>query len=165
VEHLTVQQRAGERRFASIVELLENDRGERLVRFAYSTGGAVRRGPVTLRARDVERLHAALAKTPDARRRARAGRRLDDSGERHSSGIDQRAEDQCSVGRAEQRVDRVLGMRHQTEDVALGVQDAGHVGDRPIRVRAVRVAESDLVGRVEVREQLVVGRTSSLRRA
>jgi len=29
VEHLTVQQRAGERRFASIVELLENDRGER----------------------------------------------------------------------------------------------------------------------------------------
>ncbi len=34
------------------------------MRFAYSTGGAARRGPVTLRARDVERLHAALAKTP-----------------------------------------------------------------------------------------------------
>ncbi len=64
VERLSVQQRAGERRFASVVELLENDRGERLVRFAYSTGGATRRGPVTLRARDVERLHAALAKTP-----------------------------------------------------------------------------------------------------
>jgi hypothetical protein len=65
VESLTVAQRAGERRFASVVELLENDRGERLVRFAYSTGGVVRRGPVTLRARDVERLHAALAKTPE----------------------------------------------------------------------------------------------------
>ena len=65
VEGLNVQQRAGDRRFASIVELLENDRGERLVRFAYSTGGVGRRGPVTLRARDVERLHAALAKTPE----------------------------------------------------------------------------------------------------
>jgi hypothetical protein len=65
VESLTVQQRAGERRFASVVELLENDRGERLVRFAYSTGGVARRGPVTLRARDIERLHAALTKTPE----------------------------------------------------------------------------------------------------
>ena len=65
VESLTVRQRAGERQFASVVELLENDRGERLVRFAYSTGGVVRRGPITLRARDVERLHAALAKTPE----------------------------------------------------------------------------------------------------
>jgi hypothetical protein len=65
VESLTVRQRSGERQFASVVELLENDRGERLVRFAYSTGGVVRRGPVTLRARDVERLHAALAQTPE----------------------------------------------------------------------------------------------------
>jgi len=65
VERLAVPQRAGERRFASVVELLEDDRGERLVRFAYSTGGVIRRGPVTLRARDLERLHAALAKTPE----------------------------------------------------------------------------------------------------
>jgi hypothetical protein len=65
VESLTVRQRAGERRFASVVELLENDSGERLVRFAYSTGGVIRRGPVTLRARDVGRLLAALAKTPE----------------------------------------------------------------------------------------------------
>jgi len=64
VERLALPQRAGERRFSSVVELLEDARGERLVRIAYSTGGAVRRGPVTLRARDVERLHAALAKTP-----------------------------------------------------------------------------------------------------
>ncbi len=64
VERLTLPQRAGERRFASIVELLETERGERVVRFAYSTNGTARRGPVTLRARDVERLRAALAEHP-----------------------------------------------------------------------------------------------------
>jgi hypothetical protein len=64
VEELTVRQQAGERRFASVVQLLENARGERLVRFAYSTGGVMRRGPVTLRARDIETLHAALAQHP-----------------------------------------------------------------------------------------------------
>jgi hypothetical protein len=64
LEGLTLPQRSGERRFASVVELLETDGGERLVRFAYSTGGAVRRGPVTLRARDVERLRAALLEHP-----------------------------------------------------------------------------------------------------
>jgi hypothetical protein len=61
VDAVTVQQRAGDKRFATIVELLENERGERLVRIAYSTGGAARRGPVTLRARDLERLRSALA--------------------------------------------------------------------------------------------------------
>ena len=65
VEHLKVTQRVGDKQFASLVELLEDDRGERLVRFAYSTGGSARRGPVTLRARDVERLHRELAKTPE----------------------------------------------------------------------------------------------------
>jgi hypothetical protein len=65
IEELTVRQQAGERRFASIVQLLETAKGERLVRFAYSTGGTVRRGPVTLRQRDVERLHAELAKRPE----------------------------------------------------------------------------------------------------
>jgi hypothetical protein len=64
VEALTLAQRAGERRFASVVELLESEKGERYVRFAYTTGGAVRRGPVTLRARDVERLRAALGEYP-----------------------------------------------------------------------------------------------------
>jgi hypothetical protein len=64
LEGFTLPQRAGERRFASVVELLETERGERLVRFAYSTGGNVRRGPVTLRARDLERLRAALAEHP-----------------------------------------------------------------------------------------------------
>jgi hypothetical protein len=64
VEQLTLRQRAGDRRFASIVQLLETEKGERLVRFAYTTDGSTRRGPVTLRARDLERLRAALAEHP-----------------------------------------------------------------------------------------------------
>jgi len=64
IEEVTVPQRAGERRFAAIVQLLVTERGERLVRFAYSTGGRARRGPVTLRARDLERLWTALADHP-----------------------------------------------------------------------------------------------------
>jgi hypothetical protein len=61
VEEVTLPQRAGEKRFASLVQLLETDGGERLVRLAYATGGSVRRGPVTLRARDLDRLREALA--------------------------------------------------------------------------------------------------------
>ena len=68
VEELTLPQRAGEKRFASVVQLLEGEKGERLVRFAYSTDGTSRRGPVTLRARDVERLRAALAEHPELAR-------------------------------------------------------------------------------------------------
>jgi hypothetical protein len=64
VEEVTLPQRAGERRFASLVQLLETQKGERLVRFAYSTDGTSRRGPVTLRPRDLERLRAALAEHP-----------------------------------------------------------------------------------------------------
>jgi hypothetical protein len=64
IEQLTLPQRAGEKRFASVVQLLETQKGERVVRFAYTTGGATRRGPVTLRARDLERLRAALAEHP-----------------------------------------------------------------------------------------------------
>lgn len=64
VERLTLPQRSGDKRFACVVELLEAERGERFVRFAYTTDGIARRGPVTLRARDVERLRAALAEHP-----------------------------------------------------------------------------------------------------
>ena len=64
LEQLTLQQRAGDKRFASLVQLLETDKGERLVRFAYTTDGRSRRGPVTLRLRDLERLRTALADTP-----------------------------------------------------------------------------------------------------
>ena len=64
VEELSVPQRAGDKRFSSVVQLLESAKGERLVRFAYSTDGTARRGPVTLRERDVERLVGGLAACP-----------------------------------------------------------------------------------------------------
>jgi len=64
IEELTLPQRAGEKRFASVVQLLEAPGGEQLVRFAYTTGGSARRGPVTLRRRDLERLRAGLEGRP-----------------------------------------------------------------------------------------------------
>jgi len=64
VEEVTVPQRAGEKRFSVVVQLLETRSGERLVRFAYTTEGSARRGPVTMRARDLERLRAALERAP-----------------------------------------------------------------------------------------------------
>ena len=67
VERVSVAQRAGERRFSTVVELLETDSGERLVRFAYTTDGTARRGPVTLRAKDVERMQKLLERTPELR--------------------------------------------------------------------------------------------------
>ena len=64
VEEVSLPQRQGDRRFASLVQLLETTAGETLVRFAYATGGTARRGPVTLRARDLERLRGALERAP-----------------------------------------------------------------------------------------------------
>jgi hypothetical protein len=64
VEEIAVQQRAGAKRFTSLVQLLENGKGERFVRFAYTTDGVVRRGPVTLRAADLGKLRDALGKSP-----------------------------------------------------------------------------------------------------
>jgi hypothetical protein len=60
VEEARVAQRAGDKRFSSMFQLLESDRGEPLVRIAYTTAGVVRRGPVTLRVRDLERLRGEL---------------------------------------------------------------------------------------------------------
>jgi hypothetical protein len=65
VEQLILPQRAGERRFASLVQLLETEGGDRLVRFAYTTGGVARRGPVTLRSRDLARFRTALGGHPE----------------------------------------------------------------------------------------------------
>ena len=65
LDEVTVPQRAGEKRFSTVVQLLETEKGERLVRFAYTTGGVARRGPVTLRSRDVDRLRAALSDHPE----------------------------------------------------------------------------------------------------
>ena len=64
VEQVTVRQQAGVRRFSSLVQLLEAPSGERLVRFAYTTDGQARRGPVTFRARDLQRLRTQLAQHP-----------------------------------------------------------------------------------------------------
>ena len=64
VDEATVPQRAGSKRFTVVVQLLETRNGERLVRFAYATDGSARRGPVTMRARDLERLRAALERAP-----------------------------------------------------------------------------------------------------
>ena len=64
VEEVAVQQRAGAKRFTSVLQLLATDKGEQLVRCAYSTGGTVRRGPVTFRAGDLAKLRDALAAAP-----------------------------------------------------------------------------------------------------
>ena len=64
LEEVRVAQRAGDRRFETIVQLLEDAKGGDLIRFAYSTGGTARRGPVTLRGRDLERLREELGSRP-----------------------------------------------------------------------------------------------------
>jgi hypothetical protein len=64
VEEVTLPQRAGQKRFASVVQLLEDEKGDWLVRFAYTTDGTARRGPVTLRGGDLERLRDRLGDHP-----------------------------------------------------------------------------------------------------
>jgi hypothetical protein len=64
VEELKLAQTAGGKKFASLVQLLEAPGGEVLVRFAYATSGTARRGPVTLRTRDLQRLREGLAERP-----------------------------------------------------------------------------------------------------
>ncbi len=63
-EEVTLKQSANGKQFAALVQLLENEKGELFVRFAYATDGTARRGPVTLRRADLERLRVALKKTP-----------------------------------------------------------------------------------------------------
>jgi hypothetical protein len=53
--------------FSPVVQLLETRDGERLVRFAYRTEGTVRRGPVTVRVKDLARARAALERVPELR--------------------------------------------------------------------------------------------------
>ena len=65
VDQVTLDQRIGEKRFSSFIQLLEGAKGEQYVRFAYATAGSARRGgPVTLRLRDLEKMRASLAKHP-----------------------------------------------------------------------------------------------------
>ena len=65
LEAVSVAQRAADRRFTTRVELLAGTDGERLVRFSYATDGTGRRGPVTLRERDLAKLRAALERAPE----------------------------------------------------------------------------------------------------
>jgi len=65
VDEVSLPQKQGDRRFASLVQLLETAKGETLVRFAYATDGTARRGPVTLRSRDLERLRRAVEQKPE----------------------------------------------------------------------------------------------------
>ena len=74
IEEVSVPQRVGDRRFTTRVQLLETSAGERLVRFSYATDGASRRGPVTLRERDLAKLGAALDRAPELRRALEASR-------------------------------------------------------------------------------------------
>lgn len=74
LEEVSVPQRAGDKRFTTRVELLETGDGVRLVRFSYVTTGSARRGPVTLRARDLARLAAVLERAPELRLALRAVR-------------------------------------------------------------------------------------------
>lgn len=80
LDEVRLPQRAGERRFAAVVQLLEDERGERLVRFAYATGGRARRGPLTLRTCDLERLRAALAQHPELAAALGVGERGEEGG-------------------------------------------------------------------------------------
>jgi hypothetical protein len=67
VEEIAIRQQAGERRFSSLLQLLELPSGELLLRVAYTSDGRARRGPVTLRSRDLERLRAGLESRPRLR--------------------------------------------------------------------------------------------------
>ncbi len=64
LEEVVLPQGSHEREFAAIVQLLSGPDEERYVRFAYTTGGTARRGPVTLRDADVARLRAELVERP-----------------------------------------------------------------------------------------------------
>ena len=67
-------------------------------------------------------------------------------------GVDQRAEHECPIGRAEESVDGVLGMRHQAEHVPVRIEDAGDGRNRAVRV--LLVAQDDLPIAVELLEQV-----------
>jgi hypothetical protein len=65
VDELVLPQAAGEREFAAVVQLLADGDGARYVRFAYTTDGVVRRGPVTFREEDLGRLREELRGHPE----------------------------------------------------------------------------------------------------
>ena len=75
-EEVTLKQRANGKQFETLVQLLEDEKGNLLVRFAYATDGVARRGPVTLRRADLERSADGAEEDAEARRGARSRRRV-----------------------------------------------------------------------------------------
>lgn len=67
VEEIALPQSNDDKDFVSHVQLLMDEQGDPLVRFAYSTSDVARRGPVTLRLADLKRLAKGLEKTPKLR--------------------------------------------------------------------------------------------------
>jgi hypothetical protein len=65
VDELTLPQAAGDKEFAAVVQLLADGDGARYVRFAYTTDGVARRGPVTFREEDLARLRVELGGHPE----------------------------------------------------------------------------------------------------
>jgi hypothetical protein len=65
LEQVDLPQSSGDKEFTSVVQLLAGEDGARYVRFAYTTDGVARRGPVTLRGEDVARLRAGLRDRPE----------------------------------------------------------------------------------------------------
>lgn len=65
VEEVTIPQKGThDREFAAVIQFLEDERGEGMVRFSYSTEASVRRGPLTVRLSELSKLKKALAKKP-----------------------------------------------------------------------------------------------------
>ena len=173
VDEVRLPQRAGAKRFAASRRSSSRRRAARsYVRFAYTTDGTTRRGPVTLRP---GRRRLGGARPASGRWPARSGARASPSGEgggRGRRGLSERARSggrEASRSRAASTSDARTsapspepssgstacsgcGMRPMT--FAVLVHDAGDVGHGAVRVLAVGVAEHDLAVRVELGEEL-----------
>ena len=89
-----------------------------------------------------------------------------------ATALDHRLEQHEAVGAAERRLARPLGVRHQPDDVARLVADAGDAATDPFGFAAsvtlaggVAVAEDDLPVRFELARSRRAARSSCLRRA
>jgi len=83
--------------------------------------------------------------------------------------FDERLKEQPSVAAADESFDAPLGVRHETEHVALRVHDAGDVTRRTVRVGVgrdaplgVAVAEDNLIAGFELIEHVIVGVVAAL---
>ena len=108
-------------------------------------------------ARDLERLRAALASTPGSRRRCgsdRSAMRQAGASVRSRAASTSAASSSAPSPEPEQRIDRVLGVRHQAEHVSRLVAHAGDVAHRAVAV--LRIAQHELARRLQLLVQLLV---------